>query len=176
MHETQLDGNSTLAVFACPNEDCSDFNVFGAGNLSICEWMGKDKHIRRLYCRSCGHRFSERQGTLLRYSKLPEPTVVRVVKCLAHGCSIEATADICEVTPRTVQTFLKKAGRRAEDFHRLQLEELTQPLQLVELDEMHGRSAPAKKGARPNKLAWRNHRFADAAVRAVHGFMWPWHR
>ncbi len=95
--------NDTLTTFACPNEDCANFNRFAAGNLSVCERMGKDQHIRRLYCRTCGHRFSERQGTLLQYTKLPEKTVVQIVKCLVHGCSIEATADICEVTPRTVR-------------------------------------------------------------------------
>ena len=84
----------TLAGLACPNPDCCDFNRFGAGNLSVAEWIGKTRHIRRLYCSSCGHRFSERQGTLLRYTKLPEETVVRIVKCLGHGCSVEATADI----------------------------------------------------------------------------------
>ena len=102
--------DATLTAFACPNEDCSDFNRFGAGNLSVCEWIGKDKQIRRLYCGTCGHRFSERQGTLLQYSKSPEETIVRIVRCLVHGCSMEATADICEVTPRTVGCFLKKAG------------------------------------------------------------------
>jgi len=28
---------------ACPNEDCSLFNRFNAGNLSIVEWIGKRK-------------------------------------------------------------------------------------------------------------------------------------
>jgi transposase-like protein len=135
-----------LTAFACPNEDCCDFNRFAAENLSVCELMGKDKKIRRLYCRSCGHRFSERQGTLLRYTKLPEATVVRIIKCLGHGCSIEAAADICEVDPRTVQLMLSKAGRRAEDFHRLQMERLTKPIEAVEVDELHGRTAEPKKG------------------------------
>jgi transposase-like protein len=166
----------SLAAFACPNEECPDFNVFGGGNLSVSEWMGKDKHIRRLYCSSCGKRFSERQGTLMRYSKLPEQTVVRIVKCLVHGCSMEATADICEVAPRTVQALLEKAGRRAGDFHRLQLEKLQQPLELVELDELHGRSAPTKKGARPSKLASPQHPLAAVAARAVRGFTSLWWR
>ncbi len=43
-----------LSFFACPNSECADFNHFGAGNLSIAEWMGKDKAIRRLYCKTCG--------------------------------------------------------------------------------------------------------------------------
>ena len=172
--KSPVKGNITLATFACPNEDCPDFNRFGAGNLSICEWMGKDKQIRRLYCSTCGHRFSERQGTLLQYSKLPEETVVRIVKCLVHGCSVEAAADICEVTPRTVESLLQKAGRRAEDFHRLQLAKIDRPLEVVELDELHGRSAPAKKGAKPNKLARLRGSLANAAARGARGFMRLW--
>jgi hypothetical protein len=50
-----------LAGLACPNEDCSLFNRFDAGNLSVVEWIGKRKDIRRLYCSYCGaviHRFA----------------------------------------------------------------------------------------------------------------------
>jgi transposase-like protein len=138
----------SLAGFACPNPDCCHFNRFDAANLSVVEWTGKNKDIRRLYCSACKRRFTERQGTLLRYSKLPEPTVVRIVKCLGHGCSVEATADICEVDPRTVDRILEQAGLRAEDFHRLQLEKLDRPPEAVQLDELHGRVSPgpAKKG------------------------------
>ena len=138
----------SLPAFACPNPDCSHFNRFDAGNLSVVEWTGRRKHIRRLYCSACKHRFTERQGTLLRYSKLPEETVVRIVKCLGHGCSVEATADICEVDPRTVERLLEQAGRRAEDFHRLQLGRLAEPPEAVELDELHTRVSPgpAEKG------------------------------
>lgn len=138
----------SLALFACPHPDCCDFNRFGAGNLSVCERTGQHKHIRRLYCSGCGHRFSERQGSLLQYTKLPEETVVRVVKCLGHGCSVEATADICDVDPRTVSRLLERAGRRAEDFHRLQLRRLDAPPEAVQMDELHARAGgpPAKKG------------------------------
>ncbi len=132
----------SLAALACPNPDCSHFNRFDAGNLSVVEWIGKDRDIRRLYCNQCRRRFTERQGTLLRYSKLPEATVVRIVKCLGHGCSVEATADICEVDPRAVARLLEQAGRRAEDFHRLQLEKLPAPPEAVQLDELHGRVSP----------------------------------
>ncbi len=173
-HLDSVNVDATLTAFACPNEDCADFNRFGAGNLSVCEWIGKDKKIRRLYCRSCGHRFSERQGTLLQYAKLPEKTIVQIVKCLVHGCSIEATADICEVTQHTVESLLEKAGRRADDFHRLQLEKLTQPLEVVELDELHGRSAPLKKGTPSKKLAKLPRDAASDVARAVRGFMRHW--
>lgn len=160
-----------LSFFACPNPDCADFNRFDAGNLSIAERMGKNKAIRRLYCKTCGHRFSEREGSLMAGAKLPEETVVRIIKCLGYGCSVEATADICEVDPRTVERLLEKAGKRAEDFHRLQLDNLERSPQAVQLDELHGRVAkPPKKGANtpPRSLLSR------LAKRAGRGFTRRW--
>jgi len=159
-----------LAGLACPNPDCCDFNRFDAANLSVVEWIGKHKHIRRLYCSACGHRFSERQGTLLRYSKLPEETVVRVVKCLGHGCSIAATADICDVDTRTVARLLERGGRRAEDFHGRRRERLIAPPDAVQLDELHGRVSPtpAQKGGR------RAPRPAPIAARVAPGSMRRW--
>jgi transposase-like protein len=159
-----------LAGLTCPNPDCCDFNHFGAGNLSVVEWIGKHKHIRRLYCSSCGHRFSERQGTLLRYTKLPAETVVRVVKCLGHGCSIAAAADICDVDPRTVARLWEHGGRRAADFHDLQRERLATPPEAVELDERHGRVSPtpAQNGGR------RAPRSAPIGARVAPGLMWRW--
>jgi transposase-like protein len=161
-----------LTGFACPNEDCGDFNRFAAGNLTVCERMGKDHRIRRLYCNRCGHRFSERQGSLMARSKLPEETVVRIVKCLGYGCSVEATADICEVDPRTIELLLGKAGPRAEDFHRLQLERLAEPIPAVEIDELHAPLASPKKGVNP-VIALLAYLVGDEAAR---GFTWPWRR
>lgn len=179
---TEAKGGESLAAFACPNPDCDLFNQFHADNLSVVERMGKDKAIRRLRCTVCGHRFSERQGSLMQYTKLPEETVVRIVKCLGHGCSVEATADICEVDPRTVSRLLEKAGRRAEDFHRLQLERLDEPLQAVEMDELHARvcKTPRQKGGDRRPKATRGDAGAMGLLRDVAswvetGFMrlWP---
>jgi len=164
---------ASLALFACPNPDCDLFNRFDAGNLSVCEWMGRDKAIRRLYCDHCHQRFSERQGSLMQYTKLPVETVVRIIKCLGHGCSIEAAADICDVDSRTVDRMLEKAGKRAEDFHCLQMERLAQPPGAVELDELHGRvcGPPAKKGI----ISRMGHGLLDAvAAWADAGFTRPW--
>lgn|SRR5512142_1493742 len=161
------------ADLACPNPDCCDFNRFAAGNLSVVEWTGKDKHIRRLYCSSCGHRFSERRGTLREYSKLPEATVVRIVKCLRYGCTLEATADICEVDPRTVGRILQRGGRRAEDFHGSQIQRLDRPPEAVQLDELHGRVSPTrpKKGEAALPPSARRGR---GAAPVAPGSMPPW--
>ncbi len=133
-----------LSFFACPHPDCADFNRFDADNLSVAEYMGKDKTIRRLYCKTCGTRFSERQGSLMQYTKLPQDEVVRIIKCLGHGCSVEAAADICEVDARTIQRLLEKSGKRAADFHHLQLENLDEPLEAVQMDELHGKTVKRK--------------------------------
>lgn len=159
----------SLAGFACPNPDCSLFNRFDAGNLSVVERIGKRKDIRRLYCNHCKRRFTERRGTLLGDAKLSEEAVVRIIKCLGHGCSVEATADICEVDPRTVDRLLERAGRRADDFHRLQLARATAPPEAVQLDELHGRAGPepAKKGG-PQRAV------AAVAAWVGSGFTRPW--
>jgi len=172
-----------LEDFACPNGECAMFNRFGAGNLSVVERMGKAKSIRRLYCNCCGHRFSERQGSLMRYTHLPAQTVERVVKCLTYGNSIDATADICGVDPRSVSRILDRGGKRAEDFHQLQLHKLEKPPEVVELDELHAKVArpPGKKGGREaagtrtmgaNMMDTRTVR--GVVRRVVTGFTWPW--
>src|SRR5260221_4509987 len=86
-----------LAHLACPNEDCSACNCFDAGNLSVVERIGKRKDIRRLYCSHCGQRFSERRGTLHEYTKVPNETLHRILKCFSHGFSLPASADRCDV-------------------------------------------------------------------------------
>lgn len=181
-HKNQNNGEPTnlpLSFFACPNSDCADFNKFDADNLSIAEWMGKNKAIRRLYCKTCGTRFSERQGSLMQYTKLPQADIVRIVKCLGHGCCVEATADICEVDTRTVQRFLEKAGKRAADFHNLRLEYLDKPLEAVQMDELHGKTVKRKDKTAvvkvPKKLRKRLGTCGRAKKRAKHGFirLWP---
>jgi transposase-like protein len=176
-HQNAKDGSEpqslALSFFACPNSDCADFNRFDSGNLSVAERMGKDKAIRRLYCKTCGTRFSERQGSLMECTKLPATDVVRIIKCLGHGCSVEATADICEVDTRTVQRLLEKAGKRASDFHRLQLEELKQPLEAVQMDELHGKTVKRKdKSAVVNVPKRLRKRLSKK--RARRGFMRLW--
>jgi transposase-like protein len=162
-----------LSIFSCPNSDCADFNRFNAGNLSIAERMGKNKAIRRLYCKTCGTRFSERQGSLMQDTKLQQEVVVRIIKCLGHGYSVEATADICEVDTRSVQRLLENSGKRAEDFHRLQLEKLDKPVEAVQMDELHGKTAKTKRVAEeinlPQKLRKRL-----CKKRAKHGFIRLW--
>jgi hypothetical protein len=78
------------------------FNRFEEGCIAHRSWTGKDKHIERLRCTVCGCEFSERVGTLMARSKLPEATVERLLKCQRWGVCDEGTADICAVDLKTV--------------------------------------------------------------------------
>jgi transposase-like protein len=162
-----------LAKLACPNEDCSLFNRFNAGNLSVVEWIGKRKDIRRLYCSYCGQRFSERRGTLRQYTKLPHQAVERILKCLSHGCSVRAAANICEVDRRTVQRLLRQAGPRAHDFNQLRIEQHRGPLGAVQLDELHARVSSPKKRSRGRQRVPSGAPGSDAGL-DKRGFMRPW--
>jgi aspartate carbamoyltransferase regulatory subunit len=71
--------------FSCPNPQCAHFNHPGAGNIVHRSWTGIHKHIERLRCTACDREFSEREGTLMARSKLPEATVEQLLKCQRWG-------------------------------------------------------------------------------------------
>src|SRR5215217_3061507 len=64
--------------FSCPNPHCPRFNRPGEGNIAHRSWTGTHKHIERLRCTTCDREFSEREGTLMACSKLPEDTVIQL--------------------------------------------------------------------------------------------------
>ena len=100
--------------FSCPNPQCRRFNHAGEGNIVHRSWTGQQKHIERLRCTVCSREFSEREGTLMARSKLPEATVERRVQCQRWGAWDEGTAAICAVALQTVSRFQALAAQRAE--------------------------------------------------------------
>ena len=131
--------------FSCPNPQCGRFNRPSEGNIVHRSWTGQHKHIERLRCTTCGREFSEREGTLMARSKLPEDTVIRLVKCQRWGVCDEGTADICAVDLKTVHRFQRVAAHRAEAHHRQSVQNLE--VQGVQLDEAHSK-------LRPKQVAW----------------------
>jgi IS1 family transposase len=131
--------------FSCPNPQCARFNRPGAGNIMHRSWTGTHKHIERLHCIVCDREFSEREGTLMARSKLPEDTVIRLVKCQRWGVCDAGTADICAVDLKTVHRFQRVAAQRAETHHRQVVCEVDVPG--VQLDEAHSK-------LRPRQVAW----------------------
>jgi IS1 family transposase len=123
--------------YSCPNPGCGQFNRPGAGHIVHRSWTGKDKRIERVRCTQCRQEFSERRGTLMEATKLPEETVERLLKCQRWGVCDAGTADICEVDIKTVHRFQHVAAQRAQEHH----EQVTHELRVegVQLDEMHSK-------------------------------------
>jgi hypothetical protein len=78
-------------------------------------------------------------------SKLPEDTVIQLVKCQRWGVCDEGTADICAVDLKTVHRLPQVAAQRAETHHRQVVREVEVPG--VQLDEAHSK-------LRPHQVAW----------------------
>jgi transposase-like protein len=133
-------------VLSCPNPECLHGGVFGAGNLRVSERNGKGKRIRRLFCRTCKTRFSERRGSLMEHTHLPEEKLVLIFKCLTYGNSVAATADIAGVDERTVQRIVDRGGGRARRFHDQKAREIA--ADQAQLDEVHTKAGKKRTADR----------------------------
>jgi IS1 family transposase len=78
-------------------------------------------------------------------SKLPEETVIQLVKCQRWGVCDEGTADICAVDLKTVYRFQRVATQRAQSHHQQVVRDVDVPG--VQLDEAHSK-------LRPKQVAW----------------------
>ena len=105
-----------LSRFCCLNTDCPDYGQRGAGNLTTPMRYGP--HRRRLLRRkTCKARFSERKGTPLFDSRLPQERALAVLRHLADGCGARQTGTLVGVDKDTVARFGLLAGGHAEKLH-----------------------------------------------------------
>jgi len=121
-----------LDTLACVNPECQHFRCPGEANLTVRKVYGHD-HLRLLRCRTCGEEFSERRGSALFNTKLPEATAEDVISHLDEGCSVRATARLVKVAKETVARLLRVAGRHATRFHDQHVHGLTP--RALEFDE-----------------------------------------
>lgn len=106
-----------LSTFCCQNPGCSDHGVRGRGNLTVCGHYGKHQHYRLLYCRTCKARFSERKGTPLYRSHLPEGKAESVLHHVSEGCGVRQTGRLVGVHRDTVMRYCRLAGDHARATH-----------------------------------------------------------
>jgi len=78
---------------------------------------GKSKHLRLLYCRICQARFSERKGTPLFQSRLPEEKCVSLLEHIVEGCGVRQTSRLIGVNRSTVTRYAVLAGDHAQALH-----------------------------------------------------------
>src|SRR5215510_14784357 len=121
-----------LATLACVNPECQRLRLTGQDNLTVRKVCGQD-HIRLLRCRTCGEEFSERRGTALFNTKVPEERAASLIDHLGEGCGVRATARFVHVAKDTVARLLRMAGRHAEPFHDQRVHDLTP--KALEFDE-----------------------------------------
>jgi transposase-like protein len=123
--------------FSCPNPHCAQFNRFGTGHIAHRAWIGKARHIERWRCTLCHRDFSEREGTLMARSKLPEATVEQLLQCQRWGVCDEGTADMCAVDLKTVHRFQRVAAHRAQTHPQQAVQQVD--VTGVQMDEAHAK-------------------------------------
>jgi transposase-like protein len=105
-----------LAHFCWQSTACPDFGKRGLENLSVCDHYGS--HPRRIpYCKSCGYRFSERQGTSLFDARLAPETIAALLKHIAEGTGVRKTARLLGGSKDAVVRSGKLAGTHAQALH-----------------------------------------------------------
>src|SRR3954470_5286263 len=106
-----------LSRFCCQNAECALYARRDAGNLSVCDRYGKDQQIRLLFCKACKSRFSERKGTPLFHSCLPQGKAVSVLEHLVEGNGVRQTERLTGVHRDTVMRLARLAGGHAKGVH-----------------------------------------------------------
>jgi transposase-like protein len=106
-----------LKNFCCQNPECPDYGQRGRDNLRVCFRIGPNKERRVLACRTCQQRFSERKGTALYRSKLPDDKALAVLQHLQESCGVRQTSRLVGVNKNTVTRLALVAGQHARDVH-----------------------------------------------------------
>jgi transposase-like protein len=105
-----------LSRFCCQNPDCPDYGLRGRDNLRVGFRYGQHRRLM-LVCRTCQHRFSERKGSALFATRLPEGQAVAVFQHLQDGCGVRQTARLVGVDKDTVVRYALRAGGHAHQTH-----------------------------------------------------------
>ena len=103
--------------FGCQNPDCPDHGQRAQGNLTVCGRYGPTQHHRRLSCRTCQARFSERKGTPLFGTGWPEEKALDVRRHLADRNGVLAPARRVGVNRHTVVHYSRRVGEHAQQLH-----------------------------------------------------------
>ena len=140
-----------LDTLAWVNPACHLFRRPGEANLTVRKVYGHDR-LRLLRCRTCGEEFSERRGTALCNTKLPEATAEDVINHLDEGCSVRGTARLVKVAKETVARLPRVAGRHAERFHDQRAHGLTP--KALEFDEQWSVVKKSRSAVRPMRRRW----------------------
>ena len=130
------------SAFACPNTACPAYGQRGGDNIRPHGWSSKARNIRCLRCTTCGHSFSERAGTPLFRTQLPQEKALQIAQHLVEGTGMRPTSRLCGVSLNTVLRFAQRAGRHAQEFH----DQMVQHVQVNQVQADEAWAFVGKKG------------------------------
>ena len=106
-----------LSKFCCQNKNCPDYGKRNAKTLVVRDWLGRNRDIGLLYCRTCKQRFSERKGTVFFRTNLDVEKAISVLKHVSEGCGVRKTDRLAGVNKNTVIRFCRLAGEHDKALH-----------------------------------------------------------
>jgi transposase-like protein len=140
-----------LATLAGVNPECHLCRRPGAATLTIRQGYGHDRRrLRR--CRTCGEECSERRGSALFNTKLPEARAEALINQLDEGCRVRATARLVHVGKEPGARLLRVTGWHAQRFHNQHVYGLTP--QALEFDEPWSFVKKSRSAAKPTRGRW----------------------
>lgn len=120
---------------ACPNEECEQFGRTGQGNIiGNGTYATKSGRVRKYICRTCGRVFCDRSNTMFYDLRTSEDKVILALKLILKGMSQRSIAEVLEVCPKSVSTWLSRASDQSEAITETRLKDLEVPR--VEMDEL----------------------------------------
>jgi hypothetical protein len=106
-----------ITDFFCWNEGCEEYGIRGSSALRQWGWSGHSKRIRMIHCTRCKHSYSERKGTPLEGSQLPDSKAKAVLDHLRERCGTRPTSRLVGVAKDTVTRYARLAGQHATRAH-----------------------------------------------------------
>ena len=120
---------------ACPNEECEQYGRTGQGNIiGNGTYATKSGRVRKYICRTCGRVFCDRNNTMFYDLRTSEDKVILALKLILKGMSQRSIAEVLEVCPKSVSTWLSRASDQSEAITETRLKDLE--VQRVEMDEL----------------------------------------
>lgn len=120
---------------ACPNEECEQYSRTGQGNIiGNGTYATKSGRVRKYICRTCGRVFCDRTNTMFYDLRTSEDKVILALKLILKGMSQRSIAEVLEVCPKSVSTWLSRASDQSEAITETRLKDLEVPR--VEMDEL----------------------------------------
>lgn len=120
---------------ACPNEECEQYGRTGQGNIvGNGTYETKSGRVRKYICRTCGKVFCDRSNTMFYDLRTSEDKVVLALKLILKGMSQRSIAEVLEVCPESVSSWLSRASDQSEAITETKLKDLE--VSRVEMDEL----------------------------------------